>query len=340
MASDTYRDILQTIIDGKDLTFEQAHGVFTELMDGNLTEAQIAGLLIALRTKGECVSEIAGAAMAMRQHAVRIDVGGADVIDIVGTGGTGLKTFNISTTSCFVAAGAGAKVAKHGNVTNTRASGAANVLQSLGVNLEASPDTVSRCIATAGVGFCYARACHPAMKFAAPVRKQLPVRTIFNVLGPLTNPAGAKRMVLGTFADEWTEPLAKVLDKLGATHAWVVHAEDGLDEITITSTTRVSEIRDGKIRTWTMQPEDVDLPRGSFEDLTVADPAESAAVAKALLDGKEGPTRNIVLLNAAAALVVADIAKDLKDGLAKAKESIDSGAAKKAMESLVKESNA
>jgi len=340
MSSDGYRDILQTLIDRKDLTDEQAHGVFTELMDGNLTEAQIAGLLIALRTKGECVAEIAGAALAMREHAVKIDVVGADVIDIVGTGGTGLKTFNISTTSCFVAAGAGAKVAKHGNVTNTRASGAANILSALGVNLEATPQTVSRCIAQAGVGFCYARACHPAMKFAAPVRKQLPVRTIFNVLGPLTNPAGAKRMVMGVFADEWTEPLAEVLGRLGATHAWVVHAEDGLDEITNTSTTRVSEIRDGKIRTWTMQPEDVGLPRGSLADLAVADPDESAAVAKAILDGKEGPTRNIVLLNAAAALVVADIAKDLKDGVARAGKSIDSGAAKTAMERMVQESNA
>ncbi|MBN1556001.1 MAG: anthranilate phosphoribosyltransferase [Phycisphaerae bacterium] len=340
MASDSYRDILQALIDHKDLTDEQAHGVFTELMDGELSEAQIAGLLIALRTKGECVAEIAGAAKAMREHAVSIDVSGADVIDIVGTGGTGLKTFNISTTACFVAAGAGAKVAKHGNVTNTRASGSANLLTALGVNLEATPQTVSRCIAEAGVGFCYARACHPAMKHAAPVRKQLPVRTIFNVLGPLTNPAGAKRMILGTFADEWTEPLAEVLGKLGATHAWVVHAEDGLDEITITTTTRVSEIRGGKVRSWTMQPEDVNLPRGSFSELLVADPEQSAAVAKAILDGKEGTPRNLVLINAAAALVVADLAKDLKDGVAKAKESIDSGAAKKAMEQMVQISNA
>lgn len=340
MACEGYRDILQTLIDRKDLSDAQAHGIFTELMDGNLSEAQIAGLLIALRTKGECVAEIAGAAMAMREHAVKIDVGGMDVIDIVGTGGTGLKTFNISTTSCFVAAGAGAKVAKHGNVTNTRASGAANVLSSLGVNLEATPETVSRCIATAGVGFCYARACHPAMKHAAPVRKQLPVRTIFNVLGPLTNPAGAKRMILGAFADEWTEPLAEVLAKLGATRAWVVHAEDGLDEITVTSTTRVSELRDGKLRTWTMQPEDVDLPRGTMADLAVKTPDESAAVAKAVLDGENGAPRTIVLLNTAAALLVADIAKDLKDGVSKAKESIDSGAARTAMETLIKESNA
>lgn len=340
MSSDGYRDILQTLIDRKDLSDRQAHGVFTELMDGKLTEAQIAGLLIALRTKGECVSEIAGAAMAMREHAVKIDVGGADVIDIVGTGGTGLKTFNISTTSCFVAAGAGAKVAKHGNVTNTRASGAANILSALGVNIEATPETVARCIAAAGVGFCFARACHPAMKFAAPVRKQLPVRTIFNVLGPLTNPAGAKRMILGTFADEWTEPLAEVLGKLGATHAWVVHAQDGLDEISITTATRVSEIRDGKLRSWTMQPEDVGLPRGSFADLTVADPNESAAVAKAVLDGKKNAARNIVLLNTAAALVVAGIAKDLKDGVARAEKSIDSGAARAAMEKLIQESNA
>ncbi|MBN1943960.1 MAG: anthranilate phosphoribosyltransferase [Phycisphaerae bacterium] len=340
MSSNGYRDILQTLIDRKDLTDEQAHGVFTELMDGQLSEAQIAGLLIALRTKGECVAEIAGAARAMREHAVKIDVGGADVIDIVGTGGTGLKTFNISTTSCFVAAGAGAKVAKHGNVTNTRASGAADILSALGVNLQATPETVSRCIANAGVGFCFARACHPAMKYAAPVRKQLPVRTIFNVLGPLTNPAGANRMILGAFADEWTEPLAEVLGRLGVVHAWVVHAGDGLDEITNTTTTRVSEIRNGKVRTWTMQPEDADLPRGALKDLLVTDPNESAAVAQAVLDGKKGSPRNIVLLNVAAALVVADLAKDLKDGVAKAEASIDSGAAKAALGRMVKESNA
>jgi anthranilate phosphoribosyltransferase len=278
--------------------------------------------------------------MAMREHAVKIDVGDMDVIDIVGTGGTGLKTFNISTTSCFVAAGAGAKVAKHGNVTNTRASGAANILSALGVNIEATPETVARCIAAAGVGFCFARACHPAMKFAAPVRKQLPVRTIFNVLGPLTNPAGAKRMVLGTFADEWTEPLAQVMGRLDTTHAWVVHAEDGLDEISITTATRVSEIRDGKLRTWTMQPEDVGMQRSSFEEITVADPNESAVVVKAVLEGKKGAPRNIVLLNTAAALLIAGIANDLKDGVARAEKSIDSGAAKAAMECLVKESNA
>ncbi len=340
MSTDGYRDILETLVNHKDLTDTQAHGVFTELMDGNLTEAQIAGLLIALRTKGECVSEIAGAAQAMREHAVKIDVGTMDVIDIVGTGGTGLKAFNISTTSCFVAAGAGAKVAKHGNVTNTRASGAADILSVLGVKLDPAPETVSRCIAKAGVGFCFARSCHPAMKYAAPVRKQLPVRTIFNVLGPLTNPAGAKRMVLGTYCDEWTEPLAQVLAKLGAVYAWVVHAEDGLDEISITSATRVSEIRDGRLRTFTIQPEDVGLPRSAFDEIAVADPKESAVVAQSVLDGKKGAPRNIVLMNTAAALLVAGIAGDLKDGVARAEKSIDTGAAKRAMETLIQESNA
>lgn len=339
MSDGTYRDILQAVMDRKNLTREETHGIFTQLMDGQLSEAQIAGLLIALRTKGECVAEFVGAAQAMREHAVKIDVGGADVIDIVGTGGTGIKTFNISTTSCFVAAGAGAKVAKHGNVTNTRPSGAANILSALGVNIEAAPDTVSQCVAEAGVGFCYARACHPAMKYAAPVRKQLPVRTIFNVLGPLTNPAGAKRMVMGVFADEWTEPMAEVLAHLGATRAWVVCAQDGLDEITNTNLTRISEMRDGTVRTRTFQPEDVGLPRGRLADLAVSSPDESADVARGVLDGKPGPTRDIVLLNAAAALVVADIATDMKDGIAKAAEAIDSGAARKALDVLVEVSN-
>lgn len=339
MSADGYRDILQTLINGRDLTEEQAYGVFTELMDGKLSEVQIAGLLIALRSKGERVAEIAGAARAMREHAVTIDTGGADVIDIVGTGGTGLRTLNISTTTCFIVAGAGVKVAKHGNVTNTRASGSADILAALGVNLQASPEIVGRCIVEVGMGFCFARSCHPAMKFAAPVRKQLPVRTIFNILGPLTNPAGARRFLMGVHADEWTEPMAEVLGRLGARRAWVVHARDGLDEITITDSTRVSEFRDGQVRTWTLQPEDAGLPRGAMKDLLVADPGESAAAARAILDGKKGPMRDLVLLNAAAALVVAEAAADLKEGLARAQKSLDSGAARTVLERLVQESN-
>lgn len=339
MSEPLYRDVLAKLVRRCDLTHDEAYALFTDLMDGRLTEAQIAGVLIGLATKGECVPELAGAAQAMREHAVRIDVGDADVIDIVGTGGTGIKTFNISTTSCFVAAGAGAKVAKHGNVTNTRPSGAADVLRALGVNIEAAPDVVHRCVAEAGIGFCYARTCHPAMKYAAAVRKQLPVRTIFNVLGPLTNPAGARRQLMGVFADEWTEPLAEVLGQLGATRAWVVHAKDGLDEISITTVTRISEVRGGKITTRTIQPEDFGLKRARLEDLSVDSPQASARVVREVLDGKPGPARDVVLLNAAAALTVADRAETMQAGLAQAEAAIDSGAAREALDTLIRQSH-
>jgi anthranilate phosphoribosyltransferase len=340
MGAMEYRTVLETVVGGQDLSEDQAEAVFSELMDGQLTEAQTAGLLMALATKGPAISEIAGAARAMRAHAVRIDPGGADVVDIVGTGGTGISTFNISTTSCFVAAGAGAKVAKHGNITNTRASGAANVLDALGVKLDVPPETVTRCITEAGVGFCYARACHPAMKHAAPVRKQLPVRTIFNVLGPLTNPAGARRQVMGVYCPEAVQPLAETLGRLGVSRAWVMHAEDGLDELTITAPTGVTELRDGHLHSFTVQPEDVGLQRGSLGDLIIDSPEASADRCRAILRGEQaGPARDIVLLNAAAALVVCDRASDLADGVDRARQSIESGAAENALCRLVEITN-
>ena len=209
-----YRNILRTVIEGNDLTEQQCYDVFTQLMDGELDDVPVAGLLAALATKGHSVGEITGAARAMRERAVRIQIPeGAEVVDIVGTGGTGISTFNVSTATCFVAAGAGAKVAKHGNITNTRVSGSADVLKALGVNIDVQPEVVTSCIAEAGVGFCFARNCHPAMKNVVGVRKKLPVRTIFNVLGPLTNPAGAERFLLGAFSREWTETLAEVLGR-------------------------------------------------------------------------------------------------------------------------------
>lgn len=340
MSDDLYREILERVTQHKDLSYEQAHAVFTLLMDGQLGEVRIAGLLMAMATKGPSVPEIAGAAQAMREHAVEIDTAGHPVVDIVGTGGTGLKTFNISTTSCFVAAGAGLHVAKHGNVTNTRASGSANILQALGVNIEVDAATVARCIDEAGVGFCYARACHPAMKYAAPVRKQLPVGTVFNILGPLTNPAGAKHMVLGVYADYLTEVLAGVLEKLGCDRAWVVHSSDGLDELSIAATTRVSELKGGMVRTFTVSPADAGLEAGKLEDILIDSPEASAAMCKAVLDGQGGSPRGIVCLNTAAALVVAGKAADLAEGARLAGESIDSGRAREAMEKLVAMTNA
>ncbi len=334
-----YNELLRIVVGGTSLTREQAHAAFTQIMEGQWTEAQIAGLLVALAAKGEDVDEIAGAALAMREHVVPVDVGDADVIDTCGTGGTGISTFNVSTAVAMVLAGAGVKVAKHGNRTSTRASGSANVLDALGVNLDAPPETLTRCLQQAGVCFCFAIKHHPAMKYAVPVRKQLAVRTIFNLLGPLTNPAGAKRQVMGVFDPALTETVAQVLGTLGATRAMVLHAEDGLDELSITAPTKVSEYAGGKVTTRTVTPEDVGLERAKLKDLLVESAEQSAEVIRGVLAGQAGPARQMVLLNAAGALTVADKAGDLPAGLEVAAESIDSGAAREALETLIATSN-
>jgi anthranilate phosphoribosyltransferase len=330
-----YRDILRGVIAGDDLSFEQTHWAFTQIMEGCWSEAQIAGLLVALAGKGETAEEIAGAARAMREHALLIDSAGAEVIDTCGTGGTGLNTFNVSTAAAFVAAGAGVKVAKHGNRTATRPSGSADVLAALGVNINASADAVARCLAQAGVCFCFAVACHPAMKHAAPVRKSLGVRTIFNLLGPLTNPASAKRQLMGVFSPALTPIIAEVLGMLGSTRAMVVSAADGLDELSTTSSTQISELSAGLVQTRTVRPEDFGLPRAKLDDLLIDSPASSAAAIRSVLDGTKGPARDIVVLNAAAALAVAGRVKDIQAGIAIAQGSIDSGAAKQALEKLI-----
>ena len=346
--AEAFNSVLKRIIAGESLTRDETHELFNQLMDGELSEPQVAGLLVALAAKGETVDEITGAAQAMRDHMVRIDTDGADVIDTCGTGGTGLKTFNISTAAAIVCAGAGVKVAKHGNRTTTRSSGSADVLIALGVNLDAPPETVAKSLAEANVCFCFAVKCHPAMKYAVPVRKALGVRTIFNVLGPLTNPAGAKRQVMGVFDAALTETIANVHASLGSVRAMILHAEDGLDEMSITSLTKISELKGGKVITRTVQPEDFGIRRAQIEDLLVASPEESAEVIQGILSGagKDGDdpraaaARNIVLLNAAAALTVADKAKDIAAGLALAAESIDSGAAEAALDKLVQITNA
>ena len=345
--ADNYSETLKHVMAGNDLTSRQTHALFGQLMDGELTDAQMAGLLVALAIKGESVEEITGAAMAMRDHMVAVDAGGADVIDTCGTGGTGLWTFNISTAAALVAAGAGAKVAKHGNRTTTRSSGSADVVTALGVDLDAAPEVVARCLAEAGVCFCFAVKCHPAMKHAVPVRKALGVRTIFNVLGPLTNPAGAKRQVMGVYDASLTETIARVHASLGSVRAMILHADDGLDEISITAATRISELKDGQVHTRKVMPEDFDLPRAKLDDLLVQSPDESAETIRRVLagDGRTGKgraiaARNIVLLNAAAALAVADLAADLAEGVKLAARSIDSGAAAVALDKLVEISNA
>jgi anthranilate phosphoribosyltransferase len=337
MADETfvYSELLSKTIAGYDLSREQAYGAFTQIMAGQWTAAQIAAILAALASKGETVDEITAAAQAMRDHAVKIDTAGLDVIDTCGTGGTGLRTFNVSTTAALVLAGAGAKVAKHGNRTNTRSSGSADVLESLGVNLDASQTAVAECLKQAGVCFCYARLCHPAMKHAGPVRRELGVRTIFNVLGPLTNPAGAKRQLMGVFSDVLTEPIANVLANLGSERVMVVHAADGLDEISITSETQVSQLDNGKVTTTAIKPEDFGIARASMDDLLVDSPEASAEVIRSVLEGQSGPARDIVLLNAAAGLFVAGKTDDMQAGMEAAKTSIDSGAAAEALEKLI-----
>jgi len=334
-----YSDLLRQAIACDDLSRDQAYWAFTQIMAGQWTPAQIGAILASLAAKGETVDEITAAAQAMRDHAVKIDTGGLDVIDTCGTGGTGLKTFNVSTTAALVLAGAGAKVAKHGNRTNTRSSGSADVLEALGVNLDAGAEAVTRCLVQAGVCFCYARLCHPAMKHAGPVRRDLGVRTIFNVLGPLTNPAGAKRQLMGVFSDKLTEPIASVLANLGAERVMVVHAEDGLDEISTTSQTRVSQFDNGQLTTRTIKPEDFGIHRAAMEDLLVDSPEASAEIIRAVLAGQGGPARDIVLLNAAAGLFVAGKADDMQSGLKQAAQSVDSGAAARALDKLIEVSS-
>ena len=339
MAGAFNNEILKTLLARRDLTVEQARGLFNQIMDGELGEAHIAAVLVALAAKGETVQEITGAARAMRAHSVKLETGGAAVIDIVGTGGTGLATMNVSSPSAVVAAGAGVRVAKHGNRTNTRPSGSADVLAALGVNIDCGPEIEARCLAEAGVCFCFAVRHHPAMKFAVPVRKQLAVRTVFNVLGPLTNPAGAARQLTGVFSTAMVEPICRVLGALGSERAMVVCGEDGLDEITITAPTHVAEWIGGKCSTRTIRPEDFGIKRARLEDLAVSSPAESAERIRAVLGGKKGPDRDIIILNTAAALAVAGAAADMGAGIPLAERSIDSGAAAGALEKLVAVSN-
>ncbi len=325
---------IDRLIAREDLTHDEAHAAFQRIMSGDCSEAEIAGFLVALAAKGETVDEIVGAARAMRERATPVACD-ADCIDTCGTGGDGISTFNVSTTAAIVAAAAGATVAKHGNRTNTRVSGSAEVLQTLGVNIEADVPVLQRCLRECRIAFLYAPRLHPAMKYAAPVRKAIKVRTIFNLLGPLTNPAGARRQVLGVLRPEMTQPIADALRMLGATRVMVVHGADGLCDLTITGPTRVSELTDGQVRTREITPEDVGLRRAALADLLVDSAQASAAAVRDVLEGRRGPRRDHALLNAAAALVVADIASDLPDGIRRAAEAIDGGAAATTLARLV-----
>ncbi|MDE0710654.1 MAG: anthranilate phosphoribosyltransferase [Rhodospirillales bacterium] len=329
-----FHDILAAVADGQTLTRNQAQHAFSLLMEGQTSQAQTAAFLMALRVRTEQVEEIAGAAQAMRAKATRVRAP-AGAIDTCGTGGDGLGTVNVSTATALVVAGCGVPVAKHGNRAVSSKSGSSDVLDALGVNVAAPVDAVEQAMRVAGVGFLLATVYHPAMRHVGPVRADLGLRTVFNLLGPLANPAGVRRQVIGVFADRWLEPLARVLHELESEHAWIVHGADGMDELTTTGATHVAELKGGQVRTFTVAPEDAGLSRAAPAELVGGDAAANAASIRDLLDGRRSPYRDIVVLNAAAALIVAQRADSLEAGAAQATHSIDSGAAGTALDRLV-----
>ena len=334
------REAISQLLEGNSLSIKQAEGVMDQVMGGEATPAQIAGFLIALRVKGETVDEITGCARAMRRAAVKVQPQQDGLIDTCGTGGDRAGTFNISTTTAFVAAGAGLRVAKHGNRSISSKSGSADVLAALGVNLDLTPEQVAACIDEIGIGFLFAPKLHPAMKYAIGPRRELGVRTVFNILGPLTNPAGAKAQLLGVYDPALTDVLANVLKELGSTAAYVVHGHGGMDELTTTGPNRVSHFgvgaSNGAVVTETLDPRDLGFDVAAPDDLLGGEPEKNAAITRAILAGEDrGPKRDVVLLNAAAALLVGGIVADLQNGVVKAAESIDSGAALRTLQGLI-----
>ncbi len=331
---------IQTVIDGLDLSMGEMTTVMRLIMTGEATPAQIGGFLIGLRMKGETVEEVAAAASVMRDLATPVNIDDkAHLVDIVGTGGDGAHTFNVSTASCFVLAAAGGRVAKHGNRSVSSSCGSADVLEAAGVNLDASPEQVANCISQVGVGFMFAPKHHSAMKHAIGPRKEMGVRTIFNVLGPLTNPAGAPNQLLGVYDDRWVEPLARVLKQLGSNHVMVVHSEDGLDEISSGAPTNVAELKGGEITTYQIRPEDFGIESGSLDPLKVDNAEQSLAMVRSVFANEAGPARDIIQLNAGAAIYVAGLADSLAEGIAKAGEVIASGAAAQKLDDMVTVSN-
>ena len=326
---------IEKVVNGTDLNQSEMAEAFDLIMSGEATPAQIAGFVTALRMKGETIEEIAGGAETMRRHAVFVDPGGLPVVDTCGTGGDACDTFNVSTTTAFVVAGAGEPVAKHGNRAISSKCGSADLLAELGVTLDVTLETVEDCIREVGIGFLFAPKLHPAMKHAMGPRRELGIRTIFNMLGPLTNPAGAKGQILGVFAPELTETFAQVLKRLGSRRAFVVHGHDGMDEITTTTTTRVSELRDGTVRTYDLDPLDFIEDYADASALVGGSPKINADITLRILKGEKGAPRDIVCLNAAAALVAGGGAENLHDGWQRAHESIDSGKALEALNALI-----
>jgi anthranilate phosphoribosyltransferase len=331
-----FAQTLTQLLDRRDLAHADMLALMQDLMSGALTPAQIAAVLIALRSKGESVAEIAAAATVMRALSTRVAVADeAHLIDTCGTGGDGAQTFNISTASAIVAAAAGAKVAKHGGRSVSSTCGSADILEKLGVNVNLTPEQVAACVAQIGVGFMFAPNHHSAMKYAAPVRRELGVRTLFNLLGPLTNPAGAKNQVMGVFARELTGKLAAVLQQLGSQHVLVVHGADGMDEITLSGVTYIAELKNNTVREYTVQPADFGLAIAMQDQIRVANADEAQAMLLGVLGNQAGAARDIVLMNAGAAIYVAGLSDSLHDGVAKAREVIASGAAKAKLAELV-----
>ncbi len=329
------KEAIQSLIAGRSLTVEEAASVMGEIMEGQVTPAQFGAFVTALRLKGETVDEIAGLARTMRAKAVRV-MTTEPVIDVVGTGGDGLNTFNMSTATAFVVAGAGLKVAKHGNRAASSQCGSADVLEALGVRFELTAEQVQKCLEEVGMGFMFAPAFHPAMKYAGAPRREIGIRTVFNILGPLTNPANAQSYLLGVADGSLVEKLAMVLQSLGCHHALVVHGEDGLDEITLTNKTRICEVKDDHIKSYSISPEDFGLSRASLDSLKGGTAKENATLLRKILAGAPGPQRDVVLMNTAAALVAGDRAQSLQQGLELARETVDSGRALAKLEQLIK----
>jgi len=329
------KEAIQTLVSGNSLSMDEAASVMEEIMGGEVTPAQFGAFVTALRLKGETVEEIAGLARVMRDKAIPVKVDGP-VVDTCGTGGDGSATFNISTAAAFVAAGAGLKVAKHGNRAMSSQCGSADVLEALGVRIDLNAERVQRCLEEVGIGFMFAPAFHPAMKYASAPRREIGIRTVFNILGPLTNPAGAKAQVLGVADETLAEKLALVLKSLGCHHALVVHGEDGLDEITVTGRTKICELKDNRIESYFVNPEDLGLSKASIDSLRGGTVDENANLLRKILGGASGHQRDVVLMNAAAALVAGDKAQSLQQGLDLAGEALDSGHALAKLEQLIK----
>ena len=331
---------IKAVTEKQDLSAEEMSATMRLIMTGEATPAQVGGFLIGLRMKGETIDEIAAAAAVMRELASKVDVDKEHLVDTCGTGGDASGSFNISTASAIVVAAAGGKVAKHGNRSISSKSGSADVLETAGVNLEISPQQVAECVNEIGVGFMFAPLHHSAMKHAIGPRREMAVRTIFNVLGPLTNPAGAPNQVLGVFSKDLVEPLAHVLKRLGSEHVLVVHAEDGLDEISIASPTYIAELNDGEVKTYSIQPEDFDMSRADLEQIRATDSAHSLEIIKSVFNNTDGPAKDIVCLNAGAAIYAAGLTVSLAEGVKKAQQVIVSGAVAEKLEQLIEKTNA